>query len=351
MIKRCSICNLPANYPTISFNDKGECNLCTTDRNQYQYPGFDALKKEVDDILAQSDPNRKYDCAVSFSGGRDSSYLLYFAKEVLGLRVLAVSIEHDFMTDQARLNIKTFVDKLGVDIHYLKNDVLNKASRGCVRNWAKKPDIAMCVTFCTGCRYGIKKLIPNYVKKLGIPILLAGDTPFEDMDYRVNLLCDNKEGTIKNKMIGYTKRLLKNPSYLSSLGTLYYQFQDFISWEKAKAKSIPVRIKPFYYIEWKKEEVITKIKELGWGYDPKFNSTWRSDCYINMLRQFFYKKALGYNDMDVYYAQLLRDKEIEKEEALNLIAEEGNYNEDTVRTILKDFYQTDYDAIKEKMGL
>lgn len=351
MVKRCKICNLPDNYPYISFNEDGVCNYCMTNKGKYDYPGFEALKRDVDAILSQSDPNRKYDCVVGISGGRDSSYLLYFAKEVLGLNVLAVSIEHDFMTPQAKQNVKTIVGKLGVDIHYIKNEVLNTSGRQCVQNWAKKPDIAMCATFCTGCRYGIKKLIPRFVREQGIPLLLTGDTPFELMDYRVDLLCEGKASNTKNKVIGYGKRLLKNPSYLSSLKTLYYQFQDFVSWEGAKKKSIPVRIQPFFYIEWKKEEVITKIEELGWSYNENFHSTWRSDCYINMLRQFFYKKKLGFNDMDVYYGDLLRNKEIEMPEALQHIEEEGNYSEEAVRSVLKEYYDVDLDDVMRKMNI
>ena len=349
MVKRCSVCNLPESYPDITFNSEGECNYCTAVREHYQYPGFEALKRDIDKILSQSSPDRKYDCVVGLSGGRDSSYLLYYAKEVLHLNVLALSVEHDFMPPQTRQNIKTIVEKLGVDIHYIKNDALNKASRACVRSWAKKPDVAMCATFCTGCRYGLKKLIPEHVKKVGAPLMLIGDSPFEAMDYRVKLLCDGKAETTKNKMIGYAKRLFKNPSYFSSFNSLYYQAQDFVSWENAKGNVIPTRIQPFYYIEWKKDEVLSKIKALGWGYDQSFNSTWRSDCYINMLRQFFYKKALGYNDTDVYYAQLLRDKEIDRSEALKCIQEEGDFSEDAIRTVLKDFYDVDLDDVLRRM--
>ena len=221
----CKKCNLPDNYPNISFNNDGICNFCLQSSDNYHYKGLDALKADIEKVLSLSDSNRKYDCAVGVSGGRDSSYLLYYAKEVLKLNVLAVSMDHDFITPMARQNIKKITTELCVDLHYINNDILNKESRRCVRQWAKKPDAAMCLTFCTGCRYGINRLIPQYVQKLGIPLLLTGHVPIEaKMTYRVALLCDNNKINTSNKLYGYGKRLLRNPSYLRSIIGVFSSF-------------------------------------------------------------------------------------------------------------------------------
>ena len=53
--------------------------------------------------------------------------------------------------------------------------------------------------------------------------------------------------------------------------------------------------------------------------------------------------------MDVYYGELLRNKEIEKPEALVRIQEEGSYSEDVVRSILKEYYDVDYDDVIRRM--
>lgn len=344
MVQRCKKCHLPANYPCISFNKEGICNYCQESLVEHNYLGMDQLKKTIDSALFHSDPTRKYDCVVGLSGGRDSSYLLYFAKVILNLRVLAVSVDHDFITPLARKNIKTIVDKVGVDIVYLQNDVLNRESRRCVHNWSQKPDVAMAISFCTGCRYGINKLLPDYVRKHKIPIMLTGHVPIEGkMDFRVNLLCDEKEKNIKNFAIGYAKRLLKNPSYLKSIGSLYHQYIDFVAAKNIFKGDNPIIISPFYFIEWKEETVLSKIIELGWQYDAKeFSSSWRSDCYVGVLRQFVYKKMLGFNDVDVYYANRLRYNKIEYKDALTRIKEESEDKEDTVRYVLKEFYNINY---------
>ena len=339
---------MPSNYIGISFNAGGECNYCTGQTEPTKFAGLIALKKDIDSIL-RNKPDRPYDCAVAFSGGRDSSYLLYFAKVVLGLRVLAVTMEHDFITPEAKDNIRRIVKELNVDSEVIQNKILNESSRASLRNWSKKPDVAMCLTFCTGCRYGILRMIPDYVKKKGIPILLVGDTPNELMDYRVNLLCDNRPPSTKNRMMGFAKRLIQNPSYLVSCKTLFYQIREFIHWSNTEKITTPHIIKPFYYIELREEEVLSKIKELGWEYNHSFSTTRRSDCYINMIRQYFYKKGLGYNDVDVYFARLLRNNHIQLPEAIQCIQAEGSYEESTIRSVLKELFGVDYDMVISNM--
>lgn len=351
-IKRCSVCNLPSNYPGITFDENEVCSICRKKEKEINYQGIDALKKKIQEILDKSDPDREYDCVVGYSGGRDSSYLLYFAKKVLNLRVLAITLDHDFMPEQTKKNINNLAKELGVEVKFIKNNALNKSGRQCVKSWAKHPDPAMCATFCTGCRYGIKKIIPEYAREHKIPILLVGNTPYEKINYRVNLLCGNSKKFTKGaKIRGYTKKLLRNPSYLLSPSSMQKQFLDFISYEGKKGENVnPVTIKPFYsYIEWKEDEVIPTITKLGWKYDESLNSSWRSDCFANLLRQYYYKRMLGFNDLDVYYARLIRNKKISKEEALEKINEEGNYGDEIIQDILEKYYHLDFEKIDKKI--
>ena len=345
-LHRCSKCLIPSNYPQIRFDENGVCNFCNDKQEPHQYSNIDVLKRDIDHVCSKY-PQRPFDCVVGLSGGRDSSYLLYFAKEILKLKVLAVSLDHDYLTPSARHNIATVAEKLGVDVHYIKNEVLNKASRDIVRHWVKKPDVAMCISFCTGCRYGLNRLIPDYVRKQGIPVLLTGETPEEQMDYRQSLLCDSKKINTVNMAWGFCKRLLKNPSYFLSPKSLFYQFQDFLSTKKGTS-SFPTVIKPFYYVERDEEQVLSIIASLGWRYDKPFKSAWRSDCYIGVLRQFFYKKALGFNDLDIHYSDLIRNNVLTREEALSKIESEGNNREEFVREILDKFYDIDYDKVNIK---
>lgn len=60
--------------------------------------------------------NRKYDCVIGVSGGTDSSYLLYVAKEKFQLRPLAVNLDNGWNSDIAVQNIKKVTNAHNIDL-------------------------------------------------------------------------------------------------------------------------------------------------------------------------------------------------------------------------------------------
>ena len=57
---------------------------------------------------------KKYDCIIGLSGGIDSSYVGWIAREH-DLRVLAVHMDNGWNSEEAVLNIKNVASKLGID--------------------------------------------------------------------------------------------------------------------------------------------------------------------------------------------------------------------------------------------
>jgi hypothetical protein len=105
-MKRCTRCILPENYPGIIFNEEGICNYCITYKER-EYLGGEALKEKIKASLeTKSDRNDNYDCVLALSGGRDSTYLLYYLVKVLNLRVLAYFIDNGFIPEQTKQNVK-----------------------------------------------------------------------------------------------------------------------------------------------------------------------------------------------------------------------------------------------------
>ena len=58
-----------------------------------------------------------FDCIIGISGGLDSSYLTYIAKEKLDLRPLLFHVDAGWNTDKAVGNIEKLVDGLGLDLY------------------------------------------------------------------------------------------------------------------------------------------------------------------------------------------------------------------------------------------
>jgi N-acetyl sugar amidotransferase len=104
--------------PEITFNEVGLCCHCTEfleRRAPHAYHGeaSDESFKDLVEKTKRSGRGKTYDCIIGVSGGADSSYLAYFAKEV-GLRPLAVHMDNGWNSEKAVINIKNIVSELGI---------------------------------------------------------------------------------------------------------------------------------------------------------------------------------------------------------------------------------------------
>ena len=107
--------------PHITFDEKGICNY------YYNYKKVESehvLKAEKGDqkvnewvkILKEHGIGKKYDCILGVSGGVDSTYLAYIAKN-LGLRVLCVHFDNGWNSELAVQNIEHIISKCGFDLY------------------------------------------------------------------------------------------------------------------------------------------------------------------------------------------------------------------------------------------
>ena len=130
-------------------------------------------------------------------------------KNIDGLSQILLDLKPNRCDSDVFIKQKMDVTEL---VKYIENKKLNVYGRKLVRAWSKKPNAPMLVTFCTGCRYGIKKLIPDFCRKEGIPLLFTGDTRMEIMNYRTDILAsDPSKPSTLNKMKGFAGNILKNP--------------------------------------------------------------------------------------------------------------------------------------------
>ena len=105
--------------PQIIFDSDGNCNHCTefiSKRSKHQYQGAES-DKALDllvEQMKQAGKGMEYDCVMGLSGGVDSSYAAYIARQK-GLRVLGVHMDNGWNSEEAVLNIKNVAGKLDID--------------------------------------------------------------------------------------------------------------------------------------------------------------------------------------------------------------------------------------------
>lgn len=106
--------------PDLKFDEAGVCYYCRlydSDKRRLIKTGNEAaaVLNETIQKIKQYSQNRKYDCLVGLSGGIDSSYVAYIAKQ-FGLRALCVHFDNGWNSELAVMNIQNIVSKLHFDL-------------------------------------------------------------------------------------------------------------------------------------------------------------------------------------------------------------------------------------------
>ncbi len=117
----CTRCVMDTSDPRIEFDEHGVCSHCRR-FDELLAPnwmpderGAQRLRRLSEQIRAYG-RGREYDCAIGVSGGVDSSYLLYVAKEMMQLRPLAVHVDAGWNSELAVRNIENLTKGLDIDL-------------------------------------------------------------------------------------------------------------------------------------------------------------------------------------------------------------------------------------------
>ena len=116
----CERCVMDTTDPLITFDENGFCNHCTSyfeKEGKFVFKGEEGqrkLQKLIDKIKAAGTFS-EYDCLLGVSGGTDSSYVAYLAKQY-GLHVLLFSFDNGWDTVMAKKNVTRIVDATGFDV-------------------------------------------------------------------------------------------------------------------------------------------------------------------------------------------------------------------------------------------
>jgi N-acetyl sugar amidotransferase len=106
----------------IRFDSRGRCDYCNNfDANilpnwHPDTASESALERQIEEIRRHG-RGRDHDCLIGISGGVDSSYVTYLAKEKYGLRPLLFHVDAGWNSQQAVNNVEKLVDILGLDLH------------------------------------------------------------------------------------------------------------------------------------------------------------------------------------------------------------------------------------------
>ena len=322
---RCSRCGLPETYETIEFDDFGVCNICL----QYDYRQSDidwpARRQMLDDLTDAYRGKADYDCIVPFSGGKDSTFTLWYIVKELGLKPLVVQFNHGFMRPNLLRNNERTFKKLGVD-------VLSFTPNWHVVRLLMRESLLRKGDFCWHCHTGIFSYPMHIAVKFKVPLVFWGEPSAEYTayyDYASNEI-QKIDKVSFNKMVnlGLTaedmEAILKDQHSLDRRDFLPYTYPEVEDLELLGYQSVALGS----FIPWdaqKQSQLISS--ELGWegdeveGMPPGQYQYEKIECFMQGSRDYLKFLKRGYSRVTQMTALDLRRGRMDKDFADDLIAE------------------------------
>lgn len=320
MARTCTRCLYDdVNVPLITFDENGVCNYCKQhDALNAEYPtGEEGMKRlrELAEKIRKEGQGKKYDVMVGVSGGCDSSYMLYLAKEVLGLRPLAVHYDNTWNTTTAVENIQSILKALDVDLYTYVVD--NKEMDDIYRSFLKAgvPEVDMATDLA------LARVLNMAAEKYGIHYI------FEGHSFRT-------EGIAP---LGW---MYMDGKYLESVQKAYgsYKIKTFPNlWFSSFIKSMMIgrvqKVRPLYYMDYVKKEAMALLSQkLGWewygGHHLENRITAFGFAYLFPQRYGIDTRLLG-------HSALVRSGQITREQGLELLAAPYDFPAEEVEYVKK----------------
>jgi hypothetical protein len=355
--KRCSRCVLPSNYPGIRFDDDGVCNYCR------QTKDIELLGEEkfLEVIGRYRNGPGKYDCMVALSGGRDSTYVLWYAARKLGLRTLACFVDNGFVPEQTHKNVRTATERLGVDLVIKKHDLVARSAGHTMKSWMRRPTPGMIPLLCAGCTLGLRVALMEAARDNDIKMMLYG-VGEPEQSFAEKYMNPDPNGAITKKSLamGFFSEIAGNPTYVLSPGAVVSYAREFLfrwsrPYQRRVVKGIQppdlVQVEPFYYMKWDEDEIMSVITgELGWERCPHTENAWRADCTIAIFKNYLYNETVGFSKVEELLSNLVRYDMISREEAVERLGRDRVISKDLVKELFDELNldATDLDKALQK---
>ncbi len=173
-LRSCNSCLLPETYETLELaENNSSCNMCHGTEFKQKEVDWEKRKKLLDSVIEKFRGKNDYDCLVPFSGGKDSTYTLYYLIKEYNIKPLVVRFNHGFYRSKMEKNVQRTIKKLGVDfINFTPNWTIVKKLMW--EAFSRKTD------FCWHCHTGIYSYPLRIALKFNVPLVLWGE-PLAEM--------------------------------------------------------------------------------------------------------------------------------------------------------------------------
>lgn len=305
----CTKTIMDSSDPNIVFNNQGESDyyinfikdiLPHWDTGQ---SGYIQLMKTAEKIKKEG-RGKDFDCIVGVSGGLDSSYTVYVAKEIMGLRPLIFHVDAGWNTQQAVSNIEKLLNGLNLDLF---TEVIN---------WEEMKDLQLAF---------LKSQIPDqdlpqdaaffsslykFAKKYKIKFVLTG------ANYSTECCREPEEW---GGYVGIDVTLFKDIHKRFGKITLKtFPLVDILNYKIFYRYGLGIQvIKPLNYVPFIKNDAEkTLFENFGW---EKLQHKHHESRFTRFYEDYWLPRKFGFDRRKVHFSSLILTGQMTREAALNRI--------------------------------
>ncbi|MCM1232150.1 MAG: N-acetyl sugar amidotransferase [Clostridium sp.] len=328
--QRCTRCVMDTTDSKIVFDENGVCDHCNNfDKNikplwDSNTNRFEELE-ELADKIREAGKGRDYDCILGLSGGADSSYLAYIAKEVMHLRPLAFVVDTGWNLNVAVENIEKIVKGLELDMY---TEVVN---------WKEMSDLQLSFFKAQISSqdfpqdHAIFAALYNYAVKHHIKyVLTGGNNATEFIRPPVEWLFLNDLTLAKDIHKKFGQRPLKT---FPMCGMFKYRIvYKYLYGMK--------RVYPLDYVVYNKPDVEKMLHEkYGW---TRYENKHYENVFTRFFEGYYLPHKFGFDTRKNVYSNQILAGTMTREEAVKLL-EEAPYD--------TDMMEQDKEYIAKKLGV
>jgi len=356
---------MPDTSETLTFDNKNTCSVC----NQIEFKGkinWDERQKQLDDLISKYKGKYEYDCIVPFSGGKDSTFTLWYLVKKKKLKPLVVRFDHNFLRSTVLKNTEKTLVKLGVDFYNYKTN-FEIVKKMMLESLIRRGD------FCWHCHTGIFSLPIRIAIEKKVPLIFYGEPSSEYSsfyDYSEAEWVDEEKfnrvinlGINAEDMLGMLKERYPNENITE------HDVKPYIF--PSKRELIKNNVKASYlgnFVPWDvKEQVKIIKKELDWQGDvvegiPEDYDYEKIECIMQGSRDFikFLKRGFGrtthLTSIDIRNNRISREKALDlakvydgkKPKSLNILLKILKISEDEFYDIVKKHVVSPHQPMSRK---
>ena len=177
--------------PGLEFNEEGECPICQTKELTRQLRSVVPLVEEIPHAK-----NSRFDVALFYTGGKDSTYLLYYLAKVKRLRVLALTWEIPYLSANAQESIQNAKRHFST-VEFINRYVSNADMQAIYK---KLYELSGNTCACPSLAYIL--FYPTLVEER-VPYFIAGNEPAQLIGLYYNGLAPKMAYTFSNSKISH----------------------------------------------------------------------------------------------------------------------------------------------------